>query len=345
MTNYKWKFLIDTLSKRNFKQIANTCLYSLNLLAKPDIPLNPLFAIISSTDRCNLKCQMCPRYDKEIKLAEISFDDYKRLIDQMPYLHSVSPVGLGEPLIHKDILDMIKYPKEKGIDVFLYSNGTLLNRGTSDKLLELGLDSISFSVDGATEETYESIRIGAKFDQVMENITYLVNQRNKMKSEMHIVLQAVIMQKNMHELPDFIRLAKRIGVDAIGFGDVQYSFEIGISKKDQSLRMVEDKEKLQKLINETIKIAKELNIEILSLPQTEQRTSWSSWNSCKYPWTYITINSNGMVRPCCGTHKISMGNAFEESIKDIWNNERFIEWRRAMKSSNPPNECKTCTIY
>lgn len=326
------------------RQKYNVVRYSMNHLIKPDAPLFPLYALIGSTDRCNIKCAMCPRQDPELTMSEMSLKQYCNLIDRMPYLHAVSPVGLGEPLLHKDIFEMIKYSKKKNIDTSLYSNGTLLTPEIAEKVLDSGLDVISFSFDGATPETFESIRSGARYYDVYDNIRYLVDLRDESKSSLKIQLEAVMMRDNLSEMPALIRVAHDLGVDSIGFGDLECSYNIRFSEDDQ-LRTTADRAYLLEIVNETYKQAAELGVEISDFPKLEQQKKWSPKDGCKYPWIYISINTKGDVTPCCAAKKIVFGNVFSNSIEEIWHGPEFATWRERMKSDNPPNECTRCVMF
>lgn len=138
----------------------------------------PLHIDIETTNACNLSCPMCIRtiFSQKGKLAEVGFmqfDFYKRLIDEAADMrvYSVKLNFLGEPLLHKDLSQQIKYAKKRGIlEVMLNTNAVLLDEEMSRELLDAGLDSIFFSFDSPYREKYNEIRIGADFDLVVENI-------------------------------------------------------------------------------------------------------------------------------------------------------------------------------
>ncbi|MHA1543146.1 MAG: radical SAM protein, partial [Candidatus Hodarchaeales archaeon] len=152
----------------------------------------PVRLWIESTNICNLNCPLCPN-DSIVaeKKGFMDLDLFKRLVDEISnfaqdiYLHH-----RGEPLLHPDLFEMIKYTKQKGLQTKLHTNATQLNEEKSIKLLESGLDFISFSFDGYTKETYEKMRIGANFEQTLGNILLFLQLKKKFgKKKPYTVIQ------------------------------------------------------------------------------------------------------------------------------------------------------------
>jgi len=138
----------------------------------------PIVLCIEPTSICNLRCTMCFQSDKDFAndkrlQGHMSLELFKKIIDEAKEynLASIVLASRGEPLLNKQIFEMIKYAKDNGIiDVKLNTNATMLNENASRKLIEAGLDNLVFSVDSAVKEEYEDIRRGAKFDKVVSNI-------------------------------------------------------------------------------------------------------------------------------------------------------------------------------
>lgn len=139
-----------------------------------DFPIN---LDLETTSVCNLLCPMCPRTIKIedgtfSEVGHMSMDLYKKIIDEgsKKGLCSIKMMSLGEPLLDPYIVKRIKYAKDKGIiEVMFNTNATNLNEEMTHKILEAGLDSIFFSIDGLKEQ-YEKIRIGAHYESVVKNI-------------------------------------------------------------------------------------------------------------------------------------------------------------------------------
>lgn len=144
----------------------------------------PMHLDIEITSRCNLRCTFCdklPLLDKG-NLGDMDIKLYRKIIDEGTkyQLWSVKLSYRGEPLLHKNVVEMVAYAKEKGIlDVYFNTNGTLLNDEMCEKLIEAGLDRVSVSIEGIEPVPFEKERIGAKFDVILRNINTLLKLRNK----------------------------------------------------------------------------------------------------------------------------------------------------------------------
>ena len=136
---------------------------------KTKISNKPVTVWVEPTNRCNIKCVMCP--NPAIPKGDLGFmemDLYKNIIDQVQdYAAAIELLFAGESFLHKKIFDMIEYAKSKGIQVVTSTNGTLLGL-RKDDILRSGLDRLNIAFDGYNKETYEKIRVGAKFDNVFK---------------------------------------------------------------------------------------------------------------------------------------------------------------------------------
>jgi len=146
----------------------------------------PIHIDIETTTVCNLLCPMCPR---TIQIENGTFPDigtmsmemYKRIIDEGSKngLCSVKLMSLGEPLLDEYIVERIKYAKEHGmLEIMFNTNATTLTEEMSHQILEAGLDSVFFSVDGLKEQ-YDKIRIGAHYETTIKNITNFMKIKNE----------------------------------------------------------------------------------------------------------------------------------------------------------------------
>jgi radical SAM protein with 4Fe4S-binding SPASM domain len=285
---------------------------------------------------------MCPRNDPHFQESEMPYDMFTRIIGQLPFLKGVQLSGLGEPLLHKDLFRMIRYVKGKKMSSLIVTNGTLLNEQNIDNILDSGLDTIHVSIDSSDPEIYESIRVGAKLENVKRNVKNLTNKRNERQARFRIIINSILMRRNYHEVENMVRLGSEIGADVVNFCDIQYSFDVGISKMDESLRLVSEEEKteIQELFNKANMLSEKLNIEI-SLPRLEQPRVRQS---CEQPWTYIVVKENGKTRPCCAIHHKEFGDLTKEHYSVIWNNSLFQSFRKALLSEHVPTECEHCIM-
>ena len=136
---------------------------------------------IELTNRCNLRCPICPRSDavKGRGLGFMDFDLYKYIIDSLSE-YGAGYVGLnrfGESLLYPRFLEALEYAKRKQLpELVLVTNATLLTKEMSEGIVDLGLDTIRMSLDSLDPEEYAAGRIGAKLDNTLANIDYLLSQ-------------------------------------------------------------------------------------------------------------------------------------------------------------------------
>ncbi|WP_417383340.1 SPASM domain-containing protein [Gimesia sp.] len=301
---------------------------------KPAVVKNaPISLHIEPTTACNLRCTTCDRtHASDLNLGTMSFNVFKEILDQFNYLmgsHHVQTglllTGLGEPFLNKDIFRMIEYAKEKGISyVHTISNGTVLN---NEAIIQSGLDHISFSMDGATKETFESIRVGAKYEKVVSSLKDLISRR-KVGKLPFIDLNITLQGKNRNELNSVVDLAAEIGADRVSARILNSDFA-----HDSLQALGESSEN----IKTTSEYARAKNVEF--------RYADNDTDPCVYPWIWPYVTWNGYVVPCCyksDPRKFNFGNILEESFESIWNGEKYRQFRKALTSENPPDMCKNC---
>jgi len=178
---------------------------------------------IEPTNRCNLECRTCIRNVWDEPLGEMSSATFERIVEG---LHSFSPPptvffgGLGEPLSHPHIVEMVEQAKTLGSSVELITNGTLLTKDLSKQLIEAGLDLLWVSLDGATPESYADVRLGAVLPEVLTNLANFRKARGftlfpTLLPDYHLKPQTgivfVAMKRNIADLPAVLRLGNQLG--------------------------------------------------------------------------------------------------------------------------------------
>jgi radical SAM protein with 4Fe4S-binding SPASM domain len=277
----------------------------------------PLHLDIEPTNACNLKCPMCPRTvllaeddgKKKLKLGYMDFELYKNLIDQAAKIgvYSIKLNWLGEPLMHPRLVDMVKYAKEQGIiDVMFNTNAVLLSEKMILNLIDAGLDRIFFSFDSPVKETYEKVRVGANYDDVLTNIKNI----NKIKAMQGIDypltrVSMVLMKNNKQELQQYIELFEDI-VDITAY--VEYREPLG---KDDSN-------------NEHFNFA---------CSQLWQRM-------------FVAWDGEVVVCCVDAERENIVGNVNNDGIKSIWQNEKYAHIRNKHKVGKyyEISMCKKCGL-
>lgn len=144
----------------------------------------PLHLDIEATNRCNLRCTFCDKlpYWTKDQMGDMDMELYRKIINEASEhkLYGVKLSYRGEPLLHKHIVEMVRYAKENGVlDVYFNTNAMLLKKSISEKFIDAGLDRISVSIEGTDPVAFENARIGAKFDVIKSNISDLLSLRKK----------------------------------------------------------------------------------------------------------------------------------------------------------------------
>jgi len=296
---------------------------------------------IPVTDRCNLKCTMCPRQNtKDLIEADIPDDALQSLLVSGRELSGILLQGLGEPLLYKNIFNVIKQLKREmhgNSEVGLTTNATMLNEDTGRKLLDSGLDFLYFSVDAATKPTYETIRVGADFDAVVKNISRCVEYRSTFaRNKPRLMMNFVITQQNLHEIAAFAGLARDLGIE-----NVTFSHCLGA----QSGKMeIVDKNELFSQFGSALGIAGENGFNIY-LPPLEKATA----ERCFFMERAVVL-AQGDVVPCHAMapgysteeRRRIFGNVRKKSLEGIWDQEDFKEFRYQVLKGDFPVECTGC---
>jgi radical SAM protein with 4Fe4S-binding SPASM domain len=167
---------------------------------------------------CNIRCAMCfqGRMPLPADQQMMSIDLYRKVIDEVsPVTPMLYLYWRGEPLLHPQIAEMVRYAKTKAMYVFISTAATTLTEALAGDLVDAGLDFALIGMDGATRETYESMRRGAKFEQVTENVRRLIRLRSERAKRIpHVSLQFIVSSLNQGDLPLMKQLTRDLGADS-----------------------------------------------------------------------------------------------------------------------------------
>lgn len=176
----------------------------------------PLELVIETTNKCNLNCIMCTRKNMKRPIGFMEMSLYQKIIDEISsYMELVYLHGLGEPLFHPQIFEMIAYAKNKGLNIGLSTNATLLTKEKTQKLILSGLDYLIIALDATKAETYAKVRGGKNFDQVVKNVRGYLELKKQAKKSPFTVLQFVKLKENMTEDKKFRQIWQNSGADVI----------------------------------------------------------------------------------------------------------------------------------
>ncbi len=297
------------------------------------VKLSPEVIQISSTNRCNMHCSMCPRRFFTLKEEDLSLPRYKKILSSLPpSVTRINLTGWGEPLLNPHIWKMVGLAKEKRLVVSLSTNATLLNAKNRLSLLKSGLDFLSVSFENARKEDNSSFSHPYS-RQVLNNIAALMKKKGKRLSP-HISFYVVLYKRPKRHLFPIISLARRLGIDCVHLATFNNELQKDIPGYTPKEELALWRETLQykKGPKPTIITSSFL---YLGIPGELRE------HSCPKIYNYLYIDVDGNVSPCCNLPKEIMGNILEKDLLSIWRGGKFKQWRMKQKS-----QCaKKCNLY
>src|ERR1700750_255226 len=178
---------------------------------------DPISFYLETTKRCNLLCTTCPRTYEELEPpADMSWDLFRRIVDQLPRIERAVLHGVGEPMLVKKLPDMVRYLKERGTYVLFNTNGTVLNEKNGRALIAAGLDELRVSFDAANAKSFLAIRGKDYFARILRNVRGFRNLQDQEGADRpRVSFWLTGLKETVAELPAFVELAAQIGVREI----------------------------------------------------------------------------------------------------------------------------------
>jgi radical SAM protein with 4Fe4S-binding SPASM domain len=301
------------------------------IISCPWVPCLPTFITIEPTNICDMHCPICETGSGILnrKRGSISFDNYKIIIDKI-YKHTNYLIFyfMGEPFLNKDAYRMISYAKKKGIFVSTCTNGHFIDAET---LLESEIDEINFQIGGATQGTHKIYRIGGDLDTTLENMREVIKSKRESNGRFktHIALGFIVMKHNEEEIEEIQKIAHQAGVD---------EFQIispCLRTVEQAYDMLPANRKYWIYDESALRKGKLIH-------KNRPR------NKCWWLWHSTVITWSGDVLPCCrDPHgELVMGNIFQSNLKDIWNNSKYITFRKKiLRDQLSISMCSLCSGF
>ena len=289
----------------------------------------PMTLSVEPTTTCNLGCPECPSGVKSFSrpTGNIDIDQVKSLVDEVKdHLVYLYFYFQGEPYLHPQFTDMVKYASKAGLYTVTSSNGHFLTPRRVQETLDSGLDRLIISIDGGTQESYARYRKGGDLNKVLRGTEALINAREKGGyKNPHIIWQTVVFKSNEDEIDLLRSMAKSSGVDAFVLKTAQlYDYENGhelMPSSSQYSRYRRGKDGKY------------------TLKQQGQRHCWKAWHSAVMTW-------DGKLVPCCFDKDADfvLGEYQEASLDAIWNNTEsntFLSKLQHSRESIPM--CTNCS--
>jgi MoaA/NifB/PqqE/SkfB family radical SAM enzyme len=319
----------------------------------------PVCLYLETTNRCNLLCTTCPRTFEDLEPpADMSWELFTSIVDQFPRIARVVLHGVGEPMMVRALPRMIRYLKDRGIYVLFNTNGTLLTQRAGRELIDARLDELRVSLDAATAQSFALVRGRDLFARILRNVRAFTTLQSELQcGAPRVSLWLTGLKETIAELPAFVRLARDIGVSEVYLQRLVYFAEgQGLARPESALfEQVNASEEAH--IREAETLAQSLGIAFNASGATEPGTSLRQqrdrqpWSLCRRPWTLMYFTAHGKALPCCiapfsmrGYAAFTLGDATQQSLREIWNGARYREFRRALLSEQPPTACARCGL-
>lgn len=257
----------------------------------------PYLFVFEVTNVCNLKCPFCLTGKgisggREVK--HMSFEEARDIIDQVgDYIYLMQLYTWGEPLLNKDIYDIIDYAKSKNIYVMISTNATVMSPRNNQRLIDSGLDYVMAAIDGNSQQTYEQYRVGGDIQRVMDNLRDLIEKKKAANATLPFIeWQFIVFRHNEHEVEAAEKLA----------------YDMGINKFTPLPAYVENPDWLPK--------GDKYRVEMFNPERLR---------NCDRPWTHLNVRADGGVASCCYEFekKDDFGALSSDRFAGIWNNAKF----------------------
>lgn len=335
-----------------------------------DPPLRKVY--VEPTNRCNLQCRTCMRQAWREPQGMMAMETYRRLVDGLRGLRSLEKVsfwGFGEPLLHPEIVEMVGLAKGLGAKTELITNGLLLDPEIGERLVEAGLDGVVISVDGTSSGEYENIRQGGDLEVVLKNVDALQAARwQSPRGNPEVGLEFVLMKRNLKELAGLRKLAQRMGASFVVVtnvlpyteelsDEILYGLWAGTSfspvrsrwSPEIILPMVDTRREVLNALVELIQYDGAVGPSFLKGHGAPSYCRFVGEGSAVVSW-------DGEVSPCIALmhsytcyimgrrksmRRYTVGNVRHEDIKDIWEREDFVHFRKLVQRFDFP-PCTTC---
>jgi len=275
----------------------------------------PIMLTIEAANVCNLACPACFTGAGDVSRTKAHFPMplYQRIMDELgDYLFQVELHNWGEPLLNKNIPDLIQIATDKGIGTTISTNFSFpFSEERAEALVRSGLTTLGVSLDGATQETYEQYRVKGDFDRVLQNVrTISVVKRRLGSATPRLIWEFHVFEHNIHEIDKARAMAEELRMDI----DVSKGWVVGNEWDPDG------------------------PYKFFQAPSVD---------GCEFLWQRAVISIDGGVAPCCGTffREDDFATVENQSFKQAWNSRKFQLARNMFSGRVDTDEAKALVCH
>ena len=322
-----WNILRHLTVRRFFNLAALKFSFYYSRITKRALTFGKPFSLsIEPTTACNLGCPACPSGLKIFTrpTGKLDLAEHQLWLNQLaPTVFYINYYFQGEPFLHPQFLEIVKSAKQKRIYTATSTNAHFIDDKKAKEIVASGLDRLIISIDGLTQETYESYRVNGTLQKVIDGSKALTKAKEELKSKTpYLIFQFLVVKANEHQIEEVQQLADEIGIDEVRFKTAQvYNYENGnelIPENEEYSRYIKQKD-------------------------GTYRVKFVGGNHCWRMWSSSVITFDGQVVPCCFDKDAEhpLGSLKTQSFNQIWKSEEYVGFRKAVLTDR--NQIDICT--
>lgn len=333
--NYKSKYYYTDYTKKYFEEgtfYNNT---------------KPTFVTIKPTLNCVANCLHCnPRSKKFTREKVLTLEEYNQLFKKLKKLGTKQIcISGGEPLLYKDIVDLVKLVTKNGMQASLNTNGWLLNTNKFKELIDAGLLVINLSIDSPNEDQHDELR---RLKGLFERAVNQIKECRSFNIPFKLNIRMVLSKYNYKQIGEMIKLATDINADILSIdmieadsknklfllnkNEIEEFKNIYIPKLIKMIEKLDINEELQRY---NVKQIKDMfNTSFNPIENFENGIYWPDERikeKCDIPNSFMIIEGDGMVLPCNAVEynrNEIIGNILDTDIEKLWNSKKWKQFRK-----------------
>jgi radical SAM protein with 4Fe4S-binding SPASM domain len=299
----------------------------------------PYIYTVDTGNVCNLRCPLCPTglHTLERRQSLMTLATFNTVLEKIrPWALEVVLHNWGEPFLNPDILDIVAAARAANVGSTISSNLNLVHRGDDflRSVVDSGLDHLTVSLDGTSQEVYEVYRRGGNFEAVLQNMRTILEYRNRTGQRTPTVeWQFLVMKHNEHQVETAQRLARQLGVDRLRLTSAGLAFDQldDVTLASQWLSTLPQYRAYH--------------------PEKLAGRGYMFDERCFYLYRGMTVNPAGEVSPCCVVYhaKYDFGNLVTDDLEAVWNNAHYRSSRGLFSPKRRPEDgntvCGSCPLF
>lgn len=329
----------------------------------PDRDISTLRNItIAITRKCNIRCKMCFFWKELDDKNQMSLETFKKLIDQAKATRPCVILTGGEPFAHPNIIEMVAYAKENGLPVQIFTNGTIVKPAMADKLVELGLDYINFTLLGDEKSHVEVAQASSSYIRFVENLEYFAANRGNTR----VLMNFTITPESVGDMGHAIELANKYHLDGIRYQHYNFVLPGDCEMQEKMMKQsfgidniandIENGESVAPMADKIVDFIDSIDSLENSVPigwaptlTEDEIRNWYSdedfetYRKCMFPWRGMLVDTKGKLMPCNKIY-MELGDVEKDDLFEVWNNERMKKFRRIQKETTYPACSRCCKL-